>query len=182
VPPDATVLLSNVRGPTMIEYNHGAGKVIVTTLSFCIPAQPSSIGNALDNLLKYGRFYFGLAQTPAPTVTSTPTPTPTLTGLATPTITRTRTPARTATPTETPMETATATPVACAGDCNGDGTVAIGELVVLVNISLGTADISLCPAGDVAGGPPDGMGPDGQITVDELIRAVNDALNGCPPP
>ena len=33
------------------------------------------MGDALDNLLKYGRFFLGGAQTPPPTVTSTPTPT-----------------------------------------------------------------------------------------------------------
>ena len=65
--------------PTMIEYNYGAGKVIVTTLTFCTPGQPNSMGDALDNLLKYGRFYSGVAQTPAPSVTPTSTPTDTRT-------------------------------------------------------------------------------------------------------
>ena len=70
-------------------------------------------------------------------------------------------------------------PAACVGDCNSDGAVTVDELVVMVNISLETADVSSCRAGDVSGGNP--SGPDGQITVDELIRAVNNALNGCPP-
>ena len=180
VPLDATVLLKNARGPTMIEYNHGAGKVIMTTLTFCTPSQPSSIGDALDNLLEYGRFYLGGAQTPALTVTPTLTPTPTATGQATATGTRTRTPLVSATPTETPTpeDSATPTPVACVGDCDGSGTVEINELLLMVNISLGAGEVSSCPAGDVAGGDP--SGPDGQITVDELIRAVNNALNNCP--
>jgi hypothetical protein len=48
----------------------------------------------------------------------------------------------------------------------------------MVNIFLGSVDITTCPAGDVAGGNPDG--PDGQITIDELIQAVNNALASCP--
>jgi hypothetical protein len=73
VPADATtVLRSTTAQPSWIEYNYGAGKVIVTTLTFCTPGQTSSMGRALDNLLKYGRFYSGGAQTPAPSVTRHP--------------------------------------------------------------------------------------------------------------
>ena len=39
----------------------------------------------------------------------------------------------------------------------------------MVNIALGNADLSGCGAGDV----------DSQITVDEILTAVNNALNGC---
>jgi hypothetical protein len=41
----------------------------------------------------------------------------------------------------------------------------------MVNIALGNADLSACRAGDVDG--------DSQITVDEILTAVNNALNGC---
>jgi len=41
----------------------------------------------------------------------------------------------------------------------------------MVNIALGAAPLSSCPAIDVKGG--------GQITVDEIVAAVNSALNGC---
>jgi len=189
----STVLLRNARGPSMIEYNYGAGRVIVTSLTFCTQTQPASQGDALDNLLTYGRFYRGRAQTPAFTVTPTGTPTPTITGQATTTRTRTRTPTltplATLTPvptdtetpadTPTPQDTATATPVACGGDCDGDGVVSINELITLVSISLGTRDVSDCLAGDVNG--PQGH-PDGEITIDELIRAVGNAQSGCPTP
>jgi hypothetical protein len=180
VPADATIVLRNPSGPTLIEYPHGNGKVIVTTLTFCTPAQPRSMGNPLDNLLKYGRFFLGGAQTPPPTVTATPTLTVTATGQATATATRTRSAAVTPTATETaPLgDTATPTPGGCAGDCNDSGAVEITDLLRMVNIFLGSADIATCPAGDVAGGDPDG--PDGQITIDELIRAVNNALGSCP--
>ena len=60
----------------------------------------------------------------------------------------------------------------CTGDCNGDGVVAVNELVAGVNIALGSAAVSSCPAFDANG--------DGQVTVNELIQAVNAALNGCP--
>jgi hypothetical protein len=40
-----------------------------------------------------------------------------------------------------------------------------------VNIALGNANISTCPAGD--------ENHDNQITVDEILTAVNKALNGC---
>jgi hypothetical protein len=48
----------------------------------------------------------------------------------------------------------------------------VDELLVMVNIALGNAPVSDCEVGDTGG--------DGQITVDEILRAVNNALNGCP--
>lgn len=48
----------------------------------------------------------------------------------------------------------------------------IGELITGVRIALGSASVDTCPAADANG--------DGQVTVDENIRAVNHALNGCP--
>ena len=74
VPAGATVLLRNPGGPTMVEYPYGAGRVIVSTLTFCTAGEPGSVGDPLDNLLKYTRFYLGTAQTPAPTVTPTQGP------------------------------------------------------------------------------------------------------------
>ncbi len=62
----------------------------------------------------------------------------------------------------------------CTGDCSGDSVVTVDEIVTMVNIALGTADISSCEAGDA--------NADGQITVDEILTAVNNALNGCPAP
>jgi hypothetical protein len=69
--------------------------------------------------------------------------------------------------------TATASPGECVGDCHGDGTVTVDEIVTMVGIALGGAPISACPAGDVNN--------DQHITVDEIIQAVNAALNGCIP-
>lgn len=176
VPADATVLLrqpGSTSRPTMIEYNYGSGRVIVTTLTFCTPGQIASQRDPLDNLLRYARFYEGGAQTPAPSVTATPTATETPTGQATATSTRTRTPAPTETQSDTPTpeDTPTATPIACVGDCDGTGTVEVTDLISMVNVALGNTSIDTCLAGDLNG--------DDEITVDELIQAVNNALNGC---
>lgn len=59
----------------------------------------------------------------------------------------------------------------CTGDCNGDRTVSIEELITGVNIALGALPLSQCRAFDANG--------DGQITIDELVDATNRALNGC---
>jgi YVTN family beta-propeller protein len=59
----------------------------------------------------------------------------------------------------------------CVGDCGVDRQVTVDELLTMVNIALGNADASACPAGDA--------NHDGQITIDEILTAVNGALNGC---
>ncbi len=60
----------------------------------------------------------------------------------------------------------------CVGDCNHSGEVTVGELVTMVNIALGSAALSACPAGDADGS--------GTIEINEIIAAVNNALDGCP--
>jgi cysteine-rich repeat protein len=44
----------------------------------------------------------------------------------------------------------------------------------MVNIALGNADLSTCPVGDANGS--------GDLTINEIIAGVSDALNGCPAP
>ncbi len=61
---------------------------------------------------------------------------------------------------------------ACTGDCGGDGMVSIADLIVGVNIALGSADTDTCAAFDADG--------DGSVVVSELVQAVNHALSGCP--
>jgi len=41
----------------------------------------------------------------------------------------------------------------------------------MVNIALGNTPVTACDAGDA--------NQDGQITIDEILTAVNNALNGC---
>ncbi len=66
---------------------------------------------------------------------------------------------------------ATRAPAVCVWDCSQDGEVTIDELLTLVNIGLGTAVVTACPAGDADSS--------GDITIDEILRAVGNALNGC---
>jgi hypothetical protein len=60
----------------------------------------------------------------------------------------------------------------CPGNCNGDSSVTVDELVLGVNMALGTVALAECPAFD---GEEDGV-----VSVDELIKGVNAALSGCP--
>lgn len=183
-PDDADVLLENVDGPSLIEYNYGQGRVMVSTLTYCTEELLGSQGDALDNLLKFGRFFDGLAQTPGLTFTPTPTPTPTQTG-GTPTQTASHTPTETPTPTATPVPpTPTATvlptgtptetptpPPACAGDCNRDGQVTVNEIVTSVGIAVAESDLEACPPADIDGSD--------EVTVDELVVIVDNAMSGC---
>ncbi len=139
-------------------------------------------------------------RTRTPTVPlSTPTRTATRTSSATATRTATRTssavpsataapsatatnPVPSATPTSTPIgptptgsispsPSPTATSQSCVGDCNGNGTVAINELIVGVNIVLDMQPLSACPVFD--------RNNSDSVTIGELIEGVNNLLNGC---
>ncbi len=117
--------------------------------------------------------------TTAPTETATATATPIATATRTATATETATPTATRTATASPIDTATPsvspspspTAVSCVGDCDHDRAVSIGELILAVDISLGSAPTSACLAVD--------RNRDGQVTIDELIAAVANALDGC---
>ncbi len=61
----------------------------------------------------------------------------------------------------------------CAGDCNGNGTIGIDELVVQVAISLQAQPLARCLAADTNG--------DTLVSIDELVRGVSGALYGCVP-
>ncbi|MBI3784470.1 MAG: trypsin-like serine protease [Deltaproteobacteria bacterium] len=63
------------------------------------------------------------------------------------------------------------TPTTCAGDCNGDASVTIDEILDGVRILLGDSDLGACPILDTNG--------DGQVSVDEILAAVSSLLNGC---
>ena len=126
------------------------------------------------------------SHTETPTTTSVPTATPTdtPTQTASPSATGTSSLAQTATATTTltatatvsstvgvsPTATPTPAPVPCVGDCSGVGTVAIDDIIVLVNIVLGTAQASACPHGIPTGT---------SVDVSLIIRAVDHALSGC---
>ncbi|MEO8605258.1 MAG: PEP/pyruvate-binding domain-containing protein, partial [bacterium] len=67
----------------------------------------------------------------------------------------------------------------CSGDCDDDKVVGIAELITVVNVALGRAQLVTCQNGDRNG--------DGMVSIDELVGAVGHALEGCqgdiePPP
>jgi hypothetical protein len=132
---------------------------------------------------------------PTDTRTQTPTPTPSVTGSLPPSATATatatasvtgsrppdNTPSATATatasvtgsrpPDATPSATPNVTPGACVGDCNGNGTILVNEIVFGVNIVLGAGDLRDCASLDTDG--------DGEVKINNLIEAVGNLLNGC---
>jgi hypothetical protein len=122
-----------------------------------VPPTPTATGQATNTVSP-------TVATPTASATASPTPTG-------PTATPTSTPSgeidtATPTPTETPLDV-------CVGDCNGNGVVTVDELIIGVNISLGTQPIDRCPAFD--------PNHTGTVTIEELIQGVNNLLNGCPP-
>jgi len=80
------------------------------------------------------------------------------------------------TPTPTEIVAASPTPTTvptavCVGDCDGNGRVTIDELLTLVNIALGDTGAGNCLNADV--------NMDMQITIDEILAAVHNALTEC---
>jgi len=114
--------------------------------------------------------------TPTPTQTRTgtanPSGTPTPTSNTTPSSSPTGTPAPTSTLTPSETPTLTPSPPRCVGDCNHDGVVTVDEILMLVDFALQEASPSACPVSDEDGNQ--------QITIDEILKAVYNALNGCP--
>jgi hypothetical protein len=99
------------------------------------------------------------------------TPTPTATPIDT------AAPPSTVTATAAVLDTSTATPApptGCAGDCDADGAITVNEIVVLVGIALEQTPIGACTAGNTDGNQ--------RITIDEILAALNWALDGCADP
>ena len=59
----------------------------------------------------------------------------------------------------------------CAGDCDGNQSLAVDELVTGVNVALGTVPLAQCRAFDTYA--------DQEVSVDELIAAIHAGLEGC---
>ena len=74
--------------------------------------------------------------------------------------------------TPTPTATPTSTPVICVGACHGGHAVAVDDLITMASIALGQVPVSACDAGDA--------NHDNQITIEEILTAVNNALTSCP--
>jgi len=115
------------------------------------PGRGSEWNDLTDSVLVLGY----LVEWDEATPTATPTPTPT--------------PPFDPTPTATPSPNAT--PPDCGGDCDGGGSVTVEEIVLMVNIALGTLSLEECGIADID--------DSGDVTVEEIIRAVNNALSTC---
>lgn len=59
----------------------------------------------------------------------------------------------------------------CTGDCNSDGAVTVDELIMGVNIALGSMSLDQCPQFDPGG--------TGAVSIDDLILGVSNGLAGC---
>src|SRR6266849_417588 len=59
----------------------------------------------------------------------------------------------------------------CVGDCNGDQSVTVDELVTGINIALDRLPLDRCASIDPGG--------DHTVDVAEVVAAVNNALAGC---
>jgi len=59
----------------------------------------------------------------------------------------------------------------CVGNCDGGDFVTVDEILHCVSLALGDGPLTLCPRCDASG--------DGTVTIDEVLQAVNNALNGC---
>lgn len=68
----------------------------------------------------------------------------------------------------------------CTGDCNGNNSVTIGEVVKCVNLFLGqpfcnlTNPAASCPVADASN--------NGVVSIGEVVQCVNSFLHGCPAP
>ena len=60
---------------------------------------------------------------------------------------------------------------ACAGDCDGDGSVGVHEVITAVDIALGRADLDTCRGADRDG--------DGIAALDELGASIRNSIESC---
>jgi cysteine-rich repeat protein len=146
----------------------------VTPTQVASPTPPlTATATAIATSTRTGAATATSTRTRVTTPTGAASPTPPLTATTTPltaTAIATVTPSSSAT--ISPSPTATDGPAPCVGDCDGSATVSIGELVTGVSIALGLQSIDRCPAFDLSA--------NGGVEINELISAVNNALNGCP--
>jgi hypothetical protein len=74
--------------------------------------------------------------------------------------------------TTTPTRTMTPLPGPCVGACTQPNAVSVTDLLTVIKIAAGEAPLSDCPSAD----PND----DQQVSLEEVLQAVNNALDGCP--
>jgi hypothetical protein len=152
-----------------------ASSTATQTFTTTATATPTGSASTTPSITTTTTTPTGMA-TPTPTQTRTgtanPSGTPTPTSNTTPSSSPTGTPAPTSTLTPSETPTLTPSPPRCVGDCNHDGVVTVDEILMLVDFALQEASPSACPVSDEDGNQ--------QITIDEILKAVYNALNGCP--
>jgi hypothetical protein len=60
----------------------------------------------------------------------------------------------------------------CVGDCDGDRSTTVSELVTGISVALGHEPVQACANFDDNG--------DGHVTIDELTAGIHNVLDGCP--
>lgn len=63
-------------------------------------------------------------------------------------------------------------PDICQGDCDGGGSVSIGEVLIAASIFVGRQSVNVCPEADESG--------DGSVAIGEVLGCVRSYLEGCP--
>ncbi|MFN8641466.1 MAG: hypothetical protein U0802_07350 [Candidatus Binatia bacterium] len=194
--PDLRRLRLVVSEQTVPARRLGDGPLLTCAAPLHADAPPGAYPVALDrlfaadvdgNLLTGVRALSGALTVDAGAPSPTPSASPTTAATATAPPPRTATPSPappTATPPPSPPPPPSPTPepsptlppsptatAACPGDCDGDATVSIDELVLAVGIANGTAPPASCAALD--------DNRDGAVSIDELVAAVASALRGC---
>ena len=169
-PPPSATAVNTVQATSLPTLTRTATRTPTTMATATQPVPPSPSRTATAT------FVSTVTPTAVQTASSlpaslTPTAPPSPTATASPVAIASNTPIGSSTSTATRTAHPTLAAGLCPGDCNGSRDVTISELITLVNIALGTADISTCLPGDTNN--------DDQITIAEIIQAVGSALNGC---
>ncbi len=177
-PPTPTPTITGTRPTETATPTPSATRTQTVTPSLSATATASATGTATATRTATPTGTETVASTPTAPLTATPIASATAADTATPAPTASASSTATALDTGTATATASATATSttpptstCAGDCNGDGSVTINELIAGVNIALGNTAVTSCPSFD--------RNSDGSVTINELIAGVNAALAGC---
>jgi hypothetical protein len=149
-----------------------------------VPGTPSATATRTPQPSPTGTPSSSPTSTPSSSPTSTPPPSPTGTpssspSTAPPSPTGTSPSSPTSTPPSSPTSTPPSSPTAtmthiggiCSGDCDGNGSVGIDDLIRGVAIALDQQPLAACASLDTNG--------DGHVDIGELVAAVAAALHGC---
>lgn len=124
----------------------------VTPVTFAVTDSLGGMSSKTLNLMVVAEAPTATPTSETPLPTSTPTPSPTE--------------MRTELPTTTPTEARHI----CVGNCDGNGSVSVDELIVMVGITLDEISASSCP---------EGIPTDTPMDVSVVVQAIRNALGTC---